>query len=52
MARWIDVSVRLRNGLVPWPGDPAFELKRVNDMARGDSAPARAILRASKAASD
>ena len=36
MARWIDISVRLRNGLVPWPGDPPFQLKRVNDMARGD----------------
>ena len=37
MARWIDISVRLRNGLVPWPGDAPFELKRVNDMARGDA---------------
>jgi arylformamidase len=36
MGRWVDISVRLRNGLVPWPGDPPFELKRVNDMARGD----------------
>ena len=36
MARWIDVSVRLRNGLVPWPGDPPFALNRVSDMARGD----------------
>jgi len=37
MGRWIDISVRLRNGLVPWPGDAPFELKRVNDMARGDA---------------
>jgi arylformamidase len=36
MGRWIDISIQLRNGLVPWPGDPPFELKRVNDMARGD----------------
>ena len=36
MARWLDISVRLRNGLVPWPGDAPFRLKRVNDMARGD----------------
>ena len=36
MAGWIDISVRLRNGLVPWPGDAPFELTRVNDMARGD----------------
>ena len=37
MAQWIDISVALRNGLEPWPGDPPFELTRVNDMARGDS---------------
>ena len=36
MARWLDISVRLRNGLVPWPGDAPFQLKRVNDIARGD----------------
>ena len=36
MASWIDISVRLQNGLVPWPGDPPFELKRVNEIARGD----------------
>jgi arylformamidase len=38
MARqdWIDVSVPLRDGLVPWPGDPPFRLTRVSDMARGD----------------
>lgn len=33
---WIDVSIRLRHGLVPWPGDAPFELKRVSDLARGD----------------
>lgn len=37
MAQWMDISVRLRNGLVPWPGDAPFELTRVNDMARGDA---------------
>ena len=36
MARWIDVSIRLRHGLVPWPGDAPFELKRVSDLAHGD----------------
>jgi arylformamidase len=36
MSQWIDVSVRLRHGLVPWPGDPPFELNRVSDLARGD----------------
>jgi len=33
---WVDVSVPLRNGLVSWPGDPSFRLKRVFDQARGD----------------
>ena len=39
MARqdWIDVSVQLRNGLVPWPGDPPFRLERVSDVSRGDA---------------
>ena len=36
MARWIDVSIRLRHGLVPWPGDAPFALNRVSDLARGD----------------
>lgn len=34
--RWIDVSIRLRHGLVPWPGDAPFELNRVSDLAHGD----------------
>jgi arylformamidase len=34
--RWIDISLPLRDGLVPWPGDPPFRLERVEDMARGD----------------
>ena len=33
---WLDVSVALRDGLVPWPGDPPFRLDRVSDLARGD----------------
>ena len=36
MTHWIDVSIRLRQGLVPWPGDAPFELNRVSDLARGD----------------
>jgi arylformamidase len=36
MTPWIDVSIRLRHGLVPWPGDAPFELSRVSDLARGD----------------
>jgi arylformamidase len=35
-AHWIDVSVPLRNGLIPWPGDPPLRVERVNDLARGD----------------
>ena len=34
---WIDVSVPLEDGLVPWPGDPPFRLERVSDVANGDS---------------
>ena len=34
---WIDVSVGLRNGLVPWPGDEPFRLERVCDVERGDA---------------
>jgi len=36
MPHWIDVSIRLRHGLIPWPGDAPFELNRVSDLARGD----------------
>jgi len=36
MAHWIDVSLPLNDGLVPWPGDPPFRVKRVTDVARGD----------------
>ena len=35
-SRWLDVSVLLHDGLVPWPGDPPFRLERVSDLARGD----------------
>lgn len=35
-AKWIDVSVPLRDGLIPWPGDPPFRLERVSDLERGD----------------
>lgn len=34
--RWFDVSVPLRGGLLPWPGDPPFRLERVSDLERGD----------------
>ena len=33
---WFDVSVPLRDGLLPWPGDPPFRRKKVSDLERGD----------------
>ena len=36
MPSWIDISVPLRHGLVPWPGDPPFRVERVSDLERGD----------------
>lgn len=33
---WIDISVAVRNGMVHWPGDAPFELKRLKDMQQGD----------------
>jgi arylformamidase len=32
---WIDISVPLQRGLVHWPGDPGFEITRVQDMDAG-----------------
>ncbi|MEK6575320.1 MAG: cyclase family protein, partial [Chloroflexota bacterium] len=32
-----DISVTLQDGIPIWPGNPAFELARVNDMASGAS---------------
>ena len=36
MSGWIDVSVTLQNGMVGWPGDRPFELRRVSDMGCGE----------------
>jgi arylformamidase len=33
---FIDVSLVLHEGMTLWPGDPAFALTRVSDMAAGD----------------
>jgi arylformamidase len=33
---WIDVSVPVRNGMVHWPNDPPFELRRVMRQEKGD----------------
>jgi len=34
---WIDVSVPLKTGMVHWPGDPAVEVTRPQNLDRGDS---------------
>ena len=36
MNNWIDVTVPVRNGMVHWPGDPAFHIRRVYDQKNGD----------------
>ena len=33
---WIDVTVPVRNGMVHWPGDPAFHIERIHDQQKGD----------------
>ncbi len=33
---WIDISVTLKSGMVHWPGDPAVDIKRINNMDTGD----------------
>jgi arylformamidase len=35
MSDWIDISVPLHNGMVHWPGDRPFELRRESDMSEG-----------------
>jgi arylformamidase len=34
--KWIDISVPNYQGMVHWPGDPAFETHRVKSIDRGD----------------
>ncbi len=36
MTDWIDISVPLRNGMVHWPGDPAYDIHHVHDQKKGD----------------
>lgn len=38
MPDWIDISVPVKPGMVHWPGDPAYEVRRVLDMEHGDVA--------------
>jgi arylformamidase len=41
--RWIDVSVRLRNGMPHWPDNPPVRIERLLDIDRGDVANVSAI---------
>ncbi len=36
--RWIDVSIPLENGMVCWPGDPIFKIKRANKISKKSDA--------------
>jgi arylformamidase len=36
--QWLDISVPVRNGMVHWPGDPAFHIERATDQEKGDVA--------------
>lgn len=42
-ARYIDISIPLRTGMVTWPGDPALTVTRVADLAAGDAATVSAL---------
>ena len=35
---WIDVSVRLRSGMIHWPDNPPVRIERMLDIERGDVA--------------
>ncbi|MBM3778791.1 MAG: cyclase family protein [Acidimicrobiia bacterium] len=41
---WIDISVPLQTGMVHWPGDPAVQIARTSDIARGDHANVSTIV--------
>jgi len=36
VSNWIDVTVPLRNGMVHWPGDPEFQIRKLLDQRNGD----------------
>jgi arylformamidase len=36
VSNWIDVTVPVRNGMVHWPGDPEFKIRRLYDQRNGD----------------
>ena len=33
---WIDISIPLRDAMVHWPGNPPIQIKRVQDLDKGD----------------
>ena len=35
---WIDCTRTLRPGMIQWPDDPPFEVRRLADMNQGDAA--------------
>ena len=35
---WIDCTRTLRPGMIQWPDDPPFEVRRLADMSQGDAA--------------
>jgi arylformamidase len=37
VTNWIDVSIPLRNGMVHWPGDPEFQIRKLLDQRNGDT---------------
>jgi arylformamidase len=37
VSEWIDITVPVRNGMVHWPGDPSFQIKRTLDQENGDT---------------
>ncbi|HZW38718.1 MAG TPA: cyclase family protein [Ignavibacteriaceae bacterium] len=36
--KYIDITAPIKNGMVHWPGDPDVEIKKIQDMSKGDKA--------------
>jgi arylformamidase len=34
--KWLDISIRLHDGMLHWPGDPEVRINRVADVEKGD----------------
>ncbi|MBF0554528.1 MAG: cyclase family protein [Nitrospirae bacterium] len=37
MNNWVDISIDNKNGMVVWPGDPEYSMKRIHDIDKGDT---------------